>query len=45
VENNLTVEKLAAQIGSCPNFIEIVNGVKNPCEEIVNSQIKVHLEA
>lgn len=42
MKDNLTVEKLATQIGSCPNFIEIVNGGKNPCEEIVNSQIKVH---
>ena len=42
MKDNLTVEKLATQIGICPNFIEIVNGGKNPCEEIVNSQIKVH---
>lgn len=42
MENELTVEKLAMQIGRCSNFIEVLNGVKNSCEEVVNSQLEFH---
>ena len=42
MEKELTVEKLAMQIGRCSNFIEVLNGVKNSCEEVVNSQLEFH---
>ena len=42
MNNELTIEELAKQISRCPNFVEVVNGGANSCEEVINSQIKEH---
>ena len=42
MNNELTIEELAKQVSRCPNFVEVVNGGANSCEEVINSQIKEH---
>lgn len=42
MKSDLSAEELALQIGRCPNFVEVVNGGANSCEEVINSQIKEH---
>ncbi len=42
---DFTAEKLALQIGRCPNFVEVLSGGQNCCKEIVDTQLEEHSES